>query len=62
MKQQYRKDITTLKSLYMTFRAAECDCDYEYHRSSYIAFYDLLHALSAKYKTTPRQIAYALTV
>lgn len=62
MRNQYRKDITALKALYWAFRASESFYEDDYAISAYRAFYDRLHALSVKYKTTPRQIAYALTV
>lgn len=62
LKKQFRNDIVALKALYAAFRASESFCEDDYTLSAHIAFYDLLHALSAKYKTTPRQIAYALTV
>ncbi len=60
MRKEYRRDITALKALYWAFRASESFYEDDYSISAYRAFYDRLTALSAKYKTTPRQIAYAL--
>ena len=62
MRKQFHHDRIVLKSLYLTFRASESFYEDDYTISAYRAFYDLLHALCAKYKTTPRQLSACLNV
>lgn len=62
LKNQFRCDIITLKSLYNAFRASESFCASDDELTAYGAFSAHLDSLCAKYGKTRRQIAAAMNI
>ena len=62
LKNQFRYDIITLKTLYNAFRASESFCASDEELNAYGAFSAHLDSLCVKYGKTRRQIAAAMNI
>ena len=62
MKEKFRKDVITLKSLYSAFRSAESFYASDDELSAYDAYWAHLQGMCKAYGKTARQIAGAMNI